>query len=128
MTDAQLDAAYEAAAVKGDMAAKIAAGQEIINRLTSVFGFLRATVSTSPRFPLYTNRTSLVEGDAARSSVAASTANVGKAIGGAVSGAGGVVGSTIFKATAPIMLIAAIGIVGLYVWKMPAHKQPWNKK
>jgi len=119
MTDAQLDGAYEAAYRVRDNASLAATSGEIIKRLSSVSGFLRAMVSGTPRFPLYTSHTGLNEGGAARSSTSTSAGNVASSIGSAVSGAGGVVGSTIFKATAPLMVMGLIAVVGLYVWKMP---------
>lgn len=104
LSDAELDAAYDAYAKAGPagQAGAAALADEIGIRLASVTGFIGGLFGGS-RFPLYEARTRYTQAGAARSSVADNAANVGTTITkGIGAGLGNILGPIL-----PVLVVAA---------------------
>lgn len=108
-SDAELDNQYAAARRAGDMALATEIGAEIIQRMTSVFGFLGATISGASDFPQYEKLTGFDAGGAARDSVSAAASNVADS---AASGAAAVFDFV----KKPVIIALGVGLLALFVY------------
>lgn len=101
MSDAQLDAAFDAAMRAGDTALGLELADAIVMRMSSITGFVGSLIGGSSDFPLYEARTGFKAGEAARTSVSEQATAVGSSI---ASGMGSI--------TAPLIIL---GLIAAYI-------------